>query len=64
MGFLMKSQAHKAPKAGHEVPAGVGRSAVGVRGSVQGCPGERPGVSRGVLGSDQGVQECPEERLR
>ena len=53
MSFLMKSQAHKAPKAGHEVPAGVGRSAVGVRGSVRGCPGERPGVpgggSQGIL---------------
>ena len=29
------------------MPAGVGRSAVGVRGSVRGCPGERPGVPRG-----------------
>ena len=35
MGFLMKNQAHKVPKGheipGHEVPAGVDRSAAGVR---------------------------------
>ena len=60
VGFLMKSQAHKVPKGhqvpGHEVPAGVGRSAVGwrsvsggasggVRGSVRGCPVEGPWAS-------------------
>ena len=42
----MKSQARKVPKGhqgpGHEVPAGVGRSSAGVRGSVQGCPVEGP----------------------
>ena len=61
MGFLMKSQAHKAPKGhqvpGHEVPAGVGPSVAGVRGSVRGCPGERPGVpgggSQGILRTDR-----------
>ena len=61
MGFLMKSQAHKVPKGhqipGHEVPAGVDRSAVGVQGSVRGCPGERPGVpgggSLGLLRTDR-----------
>ena len=51
VGFLMKREAHKVPKGhqgpGHEVPAGVGRSAVGVRGSVRVCPGERPGVPGG-----------------